>query len=116
MDTFAASPYVYQAWIVATIKAELGARGWSVEKLAATAGFSSGQQLGRYMRCQRALSLDQLASIAQALDMTGSELTAKAETRRDTASVVERASVLSAVDPHLSERERMRQSGEAVTD
>lgn len=116
MDTFGAAPAAFQAWIAATIKAELAARDWSVRKLAAAAGFSSEQQLGRYMRCQRALNIEQLASIAQALGMSVSELIEKTESRRDAASTVERASVLSAVDHHLSEREKLRQSGEAVTD
>ena len=70
----------YAAAVAATLRAERGAAGLTMEQLAARSGIVR-ITLHRVLHSQRAMTVAQLAALAAVFDMTPSELLTEAERR-----------------------------------
>lgn len=81
METDGPDSYGYQSWLVATINAEAGVLRWTDSELARRCGMHK-TTLGRYLRMERHLTVDQMAAIAAALGMDVVSLAQKTEQRR----------------------------------
>lgn len=116
METDGPDSYGYQAWLVATINAELGSRRWNYAELARLCSMNKSS-LGRYLRMERHMTVDQMAAIANALGFDTAGLAERTAQRRHEASPAERAAVIISADPTLSWKQKLaRMSGASHSD
>lgn len=104
----------HQAWLARAIQAERGAIGMPISQLADQSGMVY-RVLHRALKCERDLSVEQLARIAQALGVSVSYLVLEAERRRNSATAAERAAVIIESDRTLTAGQKATLKRESET-